>query len=67
MAAELQNAYSPVAFRWKLFLMVVLVMGLITAGAIILTLRAHPPAGDLHIPTLKPMATLASQSSRFEA
>ena len=56
MAIELQHAPSAEPFRWKLFLFVILIMGSITAGAIILTLMAHPSPGGVHAPTVQPIS-----------
>ena len=58
MAAELKHVHAE-PFRWKLFLLVVLVMGSITAGAIILTLMAIPSKGGVHAPPPEPVSQLS--------
>ena len=58
MAVELQYAHPSEPFRWKLFLLVVLIMGAITTAAIILTLMANPPRGTVRAPTTQPIAQI---------
>jgi hypothetical protein len=55
MATELQHAHPGAPFRWKLFLLILLIMGAVTTTAITLTLKANPPRGDMHVPTVKPL------------
>ncbi len=60
------NPYAAPAgqpFPWKLFLLVVFVVGSLATAAIVLTLIANPPHGSLHIPTLQPMTRLSGPSS----
>jgi hypothetical protein len=58
LVTQLQRVPQSEPFRWKLFLMVVLIMGAITTAAIVLTLISHPSGGGLHIPTLQPIVTI---------
>ena len=58
MATTLKPAHTSEPFRWKLFLFIVLVMGSITAGAIILTLMAIPSKGGVHAPAPEPVSRL---------
>ncbi|WP_263383385.1 hypothetical protein [Granulicella arctica] len=60
MALELQHAHSTGPFRWKLFLLIITIMGSITAGAIILTLMAHPSKGGVHAPAPEPVSRTIS-------
>jgi hypothetical protein len=57
MNINVPHHHASEPFRWKLFLLVVLVMGSIATAAITLTLRANPPHGSLHIPTLRPIGS----------
>jgi hypothetical protein len=56
MATYIQHAHHSEPFRWKLFLFVILIMGSITTGAIILTLKANPTKGGVHVPSPEPVS-----------
>ncbi len=60
MPIELHQLRPTGPFRWKLFLMIMLIMGTITAGAIILTLKAHPSRGNVHAPSPEPVSHLTT-------
>jgi hypothetical protein len=64
MVTELQHAPTSEPFRWKLFLLVVLIMGTITAAAITLSLMARPSGGSLHVPTTQPIVQVTSPAIR---
>jgi hypothetical protein len=59
MAIEFKHAHSSEPFRWKLFLVVLLIMGSITAGAIVLTLMAIPSKGGVHAPPPEPVSRIS--------
>ena len=56
MAAPTRYTPPSEPFRWKLFLLVMLIMGSITTAAIILTLMANPPRGSVLAPTTQPIS-----------
>ena len=58
MATVFQRAYPTGPFRWKLFLLVLAIMGSITAAAIMLTLKANPRRGTVHVPPPQPVSRL---------
>jgi hypothetical protein len=56
MVTRITHAYQTEPFRWKLFLLVMVIMASITAAAIILTLWAHPTVGSPHEPPIQPIS-----------
>jgi hypothetical protein len=67
MATRFQHAHPSEPFRWKLFVLILIIMGSITTAAIVLTLLANPPRGSLHLPTVQPITRLDHAASNVEA
>ncbi|MEO6801662.1 MAG: hypothetical protein ABI197_00300 [Granulicella sp.] len=53
---EIRQAQPSAPFRWKLFLMILCIMGALTAAAIILTVKAHPAGESISAPTTQPLS-----------
>ena len=59
MATQIQHVHSSEPFRWRVFLMVMLIMAAIAAAAIVLTLMANPTRTGVHEPAPQPISQIA--------
>ena len=58
MPLQIANTHPSEPFRWKLFLLVMFIMGTITTVAIVLTLLANPAKDSVHAPTVQPISQI---------